>query len=80
MCRTCYSPVRPFVSLGNFPRQGGLAMKRMTLTAALKDYFAPDQKASEFLQELKKLTPEDKQYFRNLLPSVGYEIIDAMAA
>ncbi len=50
--------------------------KQMTLVAALKDYFGykEGQNASDFMKELRDLTAEDKIYFRNLLPSVGYEI------
>ena len=53
-------------------------MKQMTLVAALKDYFGyqSGKTAGDFLQEIKALSAEDKQEFRRLLPTVGYEIID----
>lgn len=55
-------------------------MKRMTFVAAMKDYFGQGQLASSFLQELKQLTDKDKDEFRRLLPSVGYEIVTTLAA
>lgn len=56
--------------------------KKMSLTAALKDYFGykEGQNAMGFMQELKALTAEDKAWFRTNLPSVGYEIVDNVAA
>lgn len=57
-----------------------MAAKKLSLVAALKDYFGmkPDQNAMGFMQEIKALTPEDKAWFRANLPSVGYEIVDAI--
>lgn len=54
-----------------------MPIKKMTLAAALKDYFAKDTPAGAFLKEFKALTDEDKAYFRKHMPSVGYEIIHA---
>lgn len=57
-------------------------MKKMTFIAAMKDYFGmkSGQAPMDFLKEVKALTDEDRVYFRNLLPSVGYQIDDAIAA
>lgn len=56
--------------------------KQMSFAAAMKDYFGPQPGGNSigFLQELKALTPDDKKWFRENLPSVGYEIIDSVAA
>jgi hypothetical protein len=58
--------------------------KAMSFVTAMKDYFntSPSlysekplvQTPSEFLQELKKLTDDDKAWFRQHLGTVGYEI------
>ena len=52
-------------------------MKKMTFVAALKDYFGylPGQMAGGFLQELKKLTDKDKEDYKKMLATVGYEIV-----
>ena len=54
-------------------------MIRSTLTKALKDYFGykPNQNLTEFMGEIKQLTPEDKAYFKREFAKVGYEIIEA---
>lgn len=54
-------------------------MKRMTLTAAIRDYFGPrgeGQSASEWLVEIKALTPKDRDDLKVMLAGVGYEIVD----
>ena len=52
-------------------------MKKMTFVAALRDYFGylPNQGASDFLKELKALTPKDKEDYKAMLATVGYEIV-----
>lgn len=54
-------------------------MIRSTLTKALKDYFGykPGQNLTEFMQEIKALTPDDRAYFKREFVKVGYEIIEA---
>lgn len=54
-------------------------MKQMTFITAMKDYFGmhPNQTAMEFMQEIKALTPQDRDWFKANLPSVGYEIVSA---
>jgi hypothetical protein len=54
--------------------------KKLTFAAAMKDYFGyqPGKTATDFMQEIKALTPEDKAWFRANLPSVGYEIINGV--
>jgi hypothetical protein len=56
-----------------------MTMIRSTLTKALKDYFGykPGQNLTDFMAEIKALTPEDKAYFRREFLKVGYEIIEA---
>lgn len=53
-------------------------MIRSTLTKALKDYFGyrPGQNLTDFMAEIKALTPEDKSYFKREFLKVGYEIVD----
>jgi hypothetical protein len=54
-------------------------MKRMSFVAAMLDYFGKNGKSNmDFMQEIKKLTDEDKVWFRKELPSVGYEILDTV--
>jgi hypothetical protein len=48
-------------------------MKNMTLVAAIKEYFGPHPTIS-LMNELKALTPEDKDYFRREFEKVGYHI------
>ena len=53
-------------------------MKKMSFAAAMRDYFGDRPGATgpgAFLAELKALTFEDRAWFRQHLPSVGYEII-----
>lgn len=54
-------------------------MKKMTFVTAMKDYFGArtgtDGSPMAFLQEMKALTDEDKKWFRENLPKVGYEIV-----
>jgi hypothetical protein len=51
-------------------------MKVMSLIAAMKDYFGlkPDQTSMDFLKEIKALSDDDKEYFKALLPGVGYQL------
>jgi hypothetical protein len=51
-------------------------MKQMTLTTACKDYFGykPGQTLGEFMQEVKALTTDDREYFKREFLKVGYEI------
>lgn len=53
--------------------------KKMTFVAAMRDFFFRPgvDTLQTFMQELKALTPEDKNDFRAMLPSVGYELQDA---
>ena len=48
----------------------------MTLVVALKKFFGlkPNQTLKEFLDETRKLTPEDKDEFTALLKAEGYEV------
>ena len=51
-------------------------IKRMSFVLAMKDYFGmrEGETTMGFLQELKALSDEEKQWFRENLPKVGYEI------
>jgi hypothetical protein len=51
-------------------------MKQMTFTAALVEFFGkkPGQTPGEFLQEVKALTPTDRDYFKREFLKVGIEI------
>jgi hypothetical protein len=51
-------------------------MKRMTFVVAMKDYFGfkAGQKLGEFAQELTELSPDEKAWFGEQLPLVGYEL------
>jgi len=51
-------------------------MKKMTFVQAMKDYFGllPGRDNMSFLKEMQALTSEDKDWFRENLPKVGYEI------
>jgi hypothetical protein len=55
--------------------------KQMTFAAAMKDYFGyhPGTGAPQFMAELKALSPEDKLWFRENLPTVGYAITASAA-
>lgn len=57
-------------------------MKKMSFVSAMKDYFGikPGDNSMGFLQEMKALTAEDKTWFRENLPKVGYEITDTVQA
>ena len=52
-------------------------MKEMSFVTAMKDYFGilPGKTTSDFLQELKALTPEDREYFKKRLETVGYKVV-----
>lgn len=49
--------------------------EKPSLTMALKQYFGmkPEQKISEFAEELKRLTPKDKQELKEMLQAIGIE-------
>jgi len=55
-----------------------MEVKEMSFPAAMKDYFGarPGTKgtAGEFMLELKALSDDDKNFFREALPSVGYKL------
>jgi hypothetical protein len=52
-------------------------MKQLSFVSAMLDYFGKNGKDSQaFMLEMKALTPDDRQWFRDNLPSVGYQIID----
>jgi hypothetical protein len=51
--------------------------KRMTFVQAMKDYFGLNGKTNtDFIREMQALTTADRDEFRKLLPTVGYEIAD----
>jgi hypothetical protein len=57
-----------------------MAVKKMTFAAAMKDYFGFREghaTVGGFMAELRALTDEDKAELRKLLPTVGYEIVNA---
>lgn len=51
-------------------------MKIMTFTVAMLDYFGkhPNQTNLGFMTEIKALSPEERQFFVDNLPSVGYTL------
>lgn len=55
-------------------------IKKMSYAAAMRDYFGflPGQSVGGFMSELKALTDEDKVWFRENLPKVGYEITNSV--
>lgn len=53
--------------------------KRLSFVTAMLDYFGKNGKqSSDFMNEMKALTPEDKAWFRSELATVGYEIVDTV--
>ena len=54
-------------------------MKQMTFVQAMKDYFGlrTGTTNTDFIKEIQQLTTEDKAWFRENLPKVGYEIVSA---
>lgn len=54
-------------------------MKKLTFVAAMKDYFGllPNETNTDFMAEIKALTPEDRAQFTAMLATVGYEIVSA---
>jgi len=52
-------------------------MIQSSLTKAFKEYFGfkPGQNLTDFMQELKALTVEDREYFKREFAKVGYEIV-----
>jgi hypothetical protein len=53
-----------------------------SFVACMKHYFGlkQGQTSVEFMKEFKELTVEDRKYFADLLPTVGYEVTGAQAA
>ena len=51
-------------------------MKQMTLIQAMNDFFASPKIS---MAEMKKLETDDREYFKQELEKVGYEIIAATA-
>lgn len=51
-------------------------MQVMSLTKALKTYFGfkPGQNLTDFMQEVKQLSTEDREYFKREFPKVGITI------
>lgn len=54
-------------------------MIRSTLVKACKEYFGfkPGQNLTDFMNEVKALTPEDRAYFKREFVKAGYEIVEA---
>lgn len=53
-------------------------MEQMTLAQAVKKtFFPPDVKAVEVIKEMKALTPQDKEDFKNEFLKVGIQIIQS---
>lgn len=52
-------------------------MKETTFAVACKEFFGfkPQQTMTEFMQELKELTPEDKATLSKDFEKVGYKIV-----
>lgn len=50
-------------------------MKRLTFSQALRAYFGARQDRN-FGEEIASLSKEDRQFFLDYLPTVGYEIIE----
>jgi hypothetical protein len=52
----------------------------MSFVLAMKDYFGlkEGETAMGFMQEMRALSDDDKKWFRENLPSVGYKIVDAV--
>lgn len=55
-----------------------MELKSMGFMAACKHYFGlkPGQGLSDFMKEVKELTPKDREDLKALFPSVGYSIND----
>lgn len=53
-------------------------MEQMKFLPACLKYFGKKegQSNSDFMQEVRDLTPEDRAYFKALFPSVGIQIVD----
>jgi hypothetical protein len=51
-------------------------MEKVSFVVACKKFFGlrEGQKLSDFIQELKRLTEQDKADLKAMFPSVGYEI------
>lgn len=65
------------VQVGGDATSRGKAMaKILSFVEAMRDYFGlkEGQTLSDFYQELKALSTEDRAWFRQELPKVGYEI------
>lgn len=52
-------------------------MEKMTFVAACNKFFGrkEGQNLTQFQEELKALTPADREYFIKLFPTVGIEIV-----
>lgn len=52
-------------------------MEKLSFTTACLKYFGKKDKQTntEFMQEIRALTDEDKAYFTALFPSVGIQIV-----
>lgn len=52
-------------------------MEKLSFTTACLKYFGkkPNQTNTEFMQEMRQLTEEDKAYLTALFPSVGIQIV-----
>ena len=52
-------------------------MIQMSFTKAIVEHFGkrPSQSASEFMQEIKALTPQDREYFKAEFAKIGIEVI-----
>lgn len=53
-------------------------MQRSTFTKACKDYFGykSGQNLTDFMAEIKALSPEDRAYFKREFVKAGYEITE----
>lgn len=51
-------------------------MIQSSFTKACKDFFGykPGQNLGGFMEEIKALTPDDREYFKKEFVKVGYEI------
>jgi hypothetical protein len=51
-------------------------MEQMTFTKAVSEHFGkkPNQTAAEFMQEIRALTPEDREALKKEFAKIGVEI------
>jgi hypothetical protein len=54
-------------------------IKSMSFVQSMKDYFGllPGKSNVDFLREIKALNDEDRKWFRENLPKVGYQVLDS---